>query len=311
MLNTARKMKPKQQKLPLKLKRQLAFSLFNGDALQLLKQIPSNSVHACITDPPYFIDTMGDEWTPELVNKRAKKADVVGSLPVGMKFDPQQGPRFQKFMAEISKEVFRVLKPGGFYIAFSQARLYHRLGIAVEDAGFEVRDMLGWTYEGQAKAFSQDHFVRKMKISDKQKAAIIENLGGRKTPQLKPMIEPMVLGQKPKTGTFVENWLEHETGLVDVTQSLDGKFPGNIMNVRKPTKTEKGEDNFHMTVKPVALIEHLIKLFTKEGQVVLDPFTGSGSHGVAALRSKRRFVGFEISQDYTKIARTRLEAEVM
>jgi site-specific DNA-methyltransferase (adenine-specific) len=304
-------MKTQQLALPLKTRKELSFSLFNGDALQLLKQIPSNSVHACITDPPYFIDTMGDEWTPELVKRRAKKADVVGSLPVGMKFDPQQGPRFQKFMAEVSKEVFRVLKPGGFYIAFSQARLYHRLGIAVEDAGFEVRDMMGWTYEGQAKAFSQDHFVKKMKISDKRKAEIISSLGGRKTPQLKPMIEPMVLGQKPKNGTFVDNWLEHETGLVDVTQSLDGKFPGNLMNVRKPTKTEKGEDNFHMTVKPVALIEHLIKLFTKEGQVVLDPFTGSGSHGVAALRSKRRFVGFEISQDYTKIARARLEAEVM
>ena len=285
----------------------MSFSLYNGDALKLLKTLPSDSIHLVVTDPPYFIDTMGDEWTPELVNKRAKKANVVGSLPVGMKFDPKQGKRFEKFMSDISVEIFRVLKPGGFYIAFSQARLYHRLGVAVEDAGFEMRDMLGWTYEGQAKAFSQDHFVRKMKISAEKKQQLINAMGGRKTPQLKPMIEPMVLAQKPKDGTFIENWMAHETGLVDTSATLDGKFPGNIMNVPKPSKKEKGEENTHMTVKPVNLIEHLIRLFSKEGQIVLDPFTGSGSHGVAALNTGRKFIGFELSKEYCDIARNRIE----
>jgi site-specific DNA-methyltransferase (adenine-specific) len=174
-----------------------------------------------------------------------------------MKFDPKQGLGFQTFMLGISKEVHRVLKPGGFYIAFSQARLVHRLGVAVEDAGFEVRDLLGWTYEGQAKAFSQDHFVRKMKhLSDKEKSDLIASMGGRKTPQLKPMIEPMILGQKPKEGTFIENWQKWGVGLVDTKQSLDGKFPGNLMEVAKPNKDEKGADNEHITVKPVMCSSH-------------------------------------------------------
>lgn len=272
--------------------------------------MPSDSVHCVVTDPPYFIDGMDADWDKSHLDTKVAKAGVVGALPVGMKFDPEQGIRFERFMLDVSKEVYRVLKPGGFYISFSQARLYHRLGIAVENAGFEVRDMLGWKYEGQAKAFKQDHFIRKEissgRISDTEGQEIIRRLRGRKTPQLKPQIEPMVLAQKPREGTFVNNWIRHEVGLVDVTQSLDGKFPGNIMEVKKPNRKEKGEDNEHLTVKPVALIEHLIRLFTLEDQVVFDPFMGSGTHGVAAMNANRRFVGIEIEVGYFRTSQRRI-----
>ena len=283
-----------------------AYLLQKGDCRELLVQLSDNSVDLCVTDPPYFIDGMCNEWDAAKLEASAAKAGVIGALPVGMKFDPQQGRKFQEFMFEVSEHVRRVLKPGGFYITFSQARLVHRLGVAVEDADFEVRDLLGWVYEGQAKAFSQDHFVRKMKKTDEEKAALIKSLGGRKTPQLKPMIEPMILGQKPKDGTFIENWQKWGVGLVDTSQTLDGKFPGNLMAVPKPNKEEKGDMNEHLTVKPVKLISHLIKLFSTEGQVVLDPFTGSGSHGVAAIETGRKFIGFEIEQKYFDIAQSRM-----
>lgn len=285
----------------------MAFALLNTDCLQAISTIPTSSVHLIVTDPPYFIDSMGDDWKRERIADHRTTRQTVGSLPAGMKFDPQQGRNFQAFMADFSKEMARILKPGGFYVCFSQARLYHRLGVAVEDAGFEVRDMLGWTYEGQAKAFSQDHFVRKMKLREEEKQIILTSLGGRKTPQLKPMIEPMVLAQKPRDGTFVENWMRHETGLVDTTTSLDGKFPGQLMNVPKPSTAERGEGNDHPTVKPVTLIEHLIALFSKPGQIVVDPFLGSGSHGIAAARSGRHFIGIERDRHYFEIAASRLQ----
>jgi site-specific DNA-methyltransferase (adenine-specific) len=230
-------------------------------------------------------------------------------MPVGMKFDPAQGRKFQRFMEPICDELFRVLKPGGFAVIFSQARLYGRLAVAAEDSGFEIRDMLGWTYEGQAKAFSQDHFVRRMThLSSAERSHILSRLDGRKTPQLKPCIEPMVLAQKPREGTFIENWLQHEVGLVNTRQSLDGKFPGNLMPCAKPSKAEKGEGNEHLTVKPVKLLEHLIELFTVEGQVVLDPFLGSGSTAIAALNSKRDCIGLEIERTYVRIANDRVKA---
>ena len=281
----------------------------HGNAFELLKALPDNSIHLALTDPPYFIDGMGNDWDNASLQRKASKAGVVGSMPVGMKFDPAQGRKFQRFMEPICEELHRVLKPGGFAVIFSQARLYGRLAVAAEDAGFEIRDMLGWTYEGQAKAFSQDHFVRRMQhLSSAERAHILGRLDGRKTPQLKPCIEPMVLAQKPRTGTFVENWLQHEVGLVDTKQSLDGKFPGNLIPCAKPSKAEKGEGNEHLTVKPVRLLEHLIKLFTVEGQVVLDPFLGSGSTAVAAQNTNRECIGFEIERAYVRIAEERVHA---
>ena len=285
-------------------------SIHHGDALKLLKDIPDESVHFVLTDPPYFIDGMGDDWSNTSLQRKASRAGVVGSMPVGMKFDPQQGRNFQAFMQPVFDELMRVLKPGGFAVAFSQARLYGRLAVAAEDAGFELRDMLGWVYEGQAKAFSQDHFVRRMRhLSTVERASILKQLGGRKTPQLKPCIEPMVLAQKPRAGTFVENWLEPHVGLVDTKQSLDGKFPGNLMPCPKPGKAEKGEGNEHLTVKPTALLQHLIQLFTVPGQVVLDPFLGSGSTALAAAAAGRDCIGIEIERTYVRIAQERLAAQ--
>lgn len=282
--------------------------LIHGDAMKALKQIPDESVHLVLTDPPYFLDGMGSDWNDAALARRASRAGVIGSLPVGMKFDQDQGRRFGAFMAPAFEQLYRVLKPGGFCIAFSQARLYGRLAVAAEDAGFEIRDMLAWTYQGQAKAFSQDHFVRRMSgLSDEERESILRRLGGRKTPQLKPCLEPMVLAQKPRAGTFVENWLAHETGLIDVTSSsLDDGFPGNLMPCSKPSKAERGPGNTHATVKPLALLAHLIKVFSKEDQWVLDPFIGSGSTAVAALHCHRQSVGIEIERNYVRIATDRL-----
>ena len=144
-------------------------------------------------------------------------------------------------------------------------------------------------------------------MSEEEKQHLIEELDGLKTPQLKPQIEPMVLAQKPKEGTFVENWKKYQLGLVNTKESLDGMFPSTVMEVSKSVRKSETEENIeHMTVKPVCLISHLIKLFTRPGQTVLDPFLGSGSHGVAAIECNRNFLGFEIEKDYYDIALKRI-----
>lgn len=284
------------------------YTLYLDDCRNVLKQMDDNSIDLIITDPPYFIDGMGNDWNKENLSKKVKKAKVVGGLPVGMKFDVEQGKKLQEFMEPICNEFMRILKPGGFCIIFSQARLYHRMAMATENAGFEIRDMLGWKYEGQAKAFSLNHFVKKMKnLTEEEQNQIIKDMEGWKTPQLKPQIEPMVMAQKPKEGTFIENWIKYNVGLVNTTESLDGMFPGNIMEV---SKKEKESNIEHLTVKPVKLISHLVKLFSKENQIVLDAFMGSGSHGVASLQNNRKFIGIEIDKDYFEIAKNRIEKNI-
>lgn len=287
------------------------YQIFNEDCRKGIKKIADNSIDLIVTDPPYFIDGMGDDWDDIELHKKAKKSGVVGGLPVGMKFDRKQGENLQKFLQPLCEEFYRVLKPGAFCIVFSQGRLYHRAAMALDLSGFEIRDLMGWVYEGQAKAFSQTHFIKKDKSkTSEEKEKLITELDGWKTPQLKPQIEPMVLAQKPREGTFVENWEKYHVGLLNTKESLDGMFPGTVMEISKKVRRKETDEKIdHMTVKPVCLISHLIKLFTSKGQTILDPFLGSGSHGVAAIKNGRNFIGFEIEPKYFEIANKRFEEE--
>jgi len=279
-----------------------------GDCFERLKTLNDNSIDMCLTDPPYFIDGLGDDWDTDNIEKKlpTKKGAVAGTLPKGMKFDPQQGVQFQEFMEKVSSEVMRVLKPGGFFVSFSQARLYHRMTIGVENSGFEIRDMMGWTYQGQAKAFSQDHIINKQKnLTEEEKQQLIEELRGWKTPQLKPCIEPMCLAQKPLEGKFIDNWQKWGVGLMNTANKLEDQFPGNLMPFSKPSKSEKGDFNDHVSVKPVELCCHLINLFSQPGAVILDPFLGSGTTMIAAEMTGRNSIGFELSPKYFEIIKKR------
>ena len=187
---------------------------------------------------------------------------------------------------------------------FSQNRLVHRTAISLEDVGFEIRDVLLWQYEGQPKAFTQEHFVKKRNIPDSEKDRLIRKLDGRKTPQLKPQGEMIVLGQVPREGTFVDNFDKWETGLIDVENPFvqRDQFPGTVIPAKKPRKRHG-----HMTEKPVNLLRHLIRIFSVPGAVVLDPFAGSGSTGVAAKLEDREFIGYEIETEMAETAQQRIE----
>ena len=124
---------------------------------------------------------------------------------------------------------------------------------------------------------------------------------------MRPQFETIMLAQKPKEGTFVDNWLKWGVGLIDSTKTLNGSSPSTVMTIEKP---EKENYNCHLTVKPVKLLIHLIELFSQMGQVILDPFLGSGSTALAALRTGRSCIGIEINSDYLKIAEQRIKEEI-
>ena len=86
--------------------------LRNGDCLALLMTVPDNSVDFIVTDPPYFLDQLGDEWDDKRIKRNIGKAGAIGGLPVGMRFDPKQGRRLERFFSFVSTEAIRVLKPG-------------------------------------------------------------------------------------------------------------------------------------------------------------------------------------------------------
>ncbi len=293
-----------------------------ADTLELLPKIEDNSIDVVITDPPYFLDKLDNNWDYEEVSKKNNQY-TVKSLPAGMKFDREQGKRFYAWYLDISNEIFRILKPGGFFFSFSSPRLYHRMASAIDDAGFEIRDAFMWLYtQNQAKAMGVDHFIKKMDIDEKAKEKIREKLNGWKTPQIKSCFEPIAMAQKPTDQTYLNNMIKHEVGMFNTNVKIgDNMFPANVFTVDsinelidrafllpKPTKKEKGEYNDHKTVKPIAICEYLINLsaFSKNA-VVLDPFVGSGTTALAAKKLGKKYIGIDANEKYVKISERRLK----
>lgn len=292
-----------------------------GDSLDVMAQIAGESIDVVLTDPPYFLDKLDNNWQYNEV-ENTKNQQVIKSLPAGMRFDRQQGQDFYKWYHKISIQVFRVLKPGGFFFSFSSPRLYHRMASAVDDAGLEIRDCFLWLYtQNQAKAMSLNHFIDKMKISGEEKMILKKNFDGWKTPQIKSCFEPIVMSQKPSDGTYLHNMIKNDVGLINTGVRVgDNMFPANVLTVEsineiidksfligKPTKKEKGDFNNHKTVKPLEICEHLIKLtaFYKNA-IILDPFVGSGTTAIAAKKLGLNYIGIDSNPEYVEISRERL-----
>ena len=118
--------------------------------------------------------------------------------------------------------------------------------------------------------------------------------------------------------TFIQNELQFKTGLLNFSQKVginNDKVPANIITteeyneiydknflISKPSKLEKGEKNTHITVKPISLIEHLIKLFSKEDSLIVDPFLGSGTTALACKNTNRKCIGIELNEEYYNIS---------
>ena len=296
--------------------------IIHDDALNFLSKLKDSSIDIILTDPPYFLDKMDHNWDAKKV-RSPKKPYAIKHLPAGMKFDREQGKKFYSWYLKISEELFRVLKPGGFFFSFSSPRLYHRMTCAIDDAGFEIRDCFIWLYtQNQPKAMSLHHFINKMNKSEKEKEKLNRQFKEWKTPQVKSCHEPIAMAQKPIEGTYLENSMKHNVSLINtnVKQGLyKDMFVSNIMTdkhinhridkvflVDKPKENEKGSFNNHKTVKPLSLFKYLISLTTKKNSIVLDPFIGSGTTAVACKELGRKFIGVEINKQYIDIATKRL-----
>ena len=296
--------------------------LYNDCFFDQIKKLKPNTISIIITDPPYFLDKFDSSWNVDQIHSK-KGLKVVQSLPRGMKFDQNQGKKLYQWYSKVSQKLYPILKPGGFFFTFSSPRLYHRVASAVDDAGFQVRDMLSWLYtQNQPKAMSLDHIIKKQNFPECQKKLLIQNLKGWKTPQLKSCFEPICMAQKPVDQNYLNNHIKNQVGLVNTNVKVgENMFPSNVVTeqnlgfdqyflVSKPTKTEKGPFNDHKTVKPLKIIQYLISLTSySPDDVVLDPFMGSGTTGIACKKLGRQFVGFEIHPKYYQISKKRIHPE--
>jgi DNA modification methylase len=377
--------------------------LLLGDSMNLLKEMGDNSVDSIVTDPPYGLSFMSKKWDYDVPS------------------------------VEMWKECLRVLKPGGHLLAFAGTRTQHRMAVNIEDAGFEIRDMIAWVYgSGFPKSLNVSKAIDKAAGAEREVVGYDETRARRNRvgkvmgdveydrsdngatitapateaaqqwegwgTALKPALEPITMARKPLIGTIVENVLEHGTGGLNIEdcriggtvetwpssrsyplrtkdnsgesygsknaekqqtqEAPNGRFPANFIhdgsdevvdllgdksrffycpkasneernagceNItpqkmgRNQSSLEGGKmltgsgnersntkNNFHPTVKPVDLMRYLCRLVTPSNGVVLDPFMGSGTTGVAAKKEGFEFIGMEREGDYYDIASARI-----
>jgi DNA modification methylase len=215
------------------------FNLFEGNCLEVMKTMDADSIDSIVTDPPYELGFMGKSW------------DSSGIA----------------FNVAVWQEALRVLKPGGHLIAFSGSRTYHRMAVAIEDAGFEIRDQIMWVY---GSGFPKSHNIEKainkidgVEFIEKPASGVgfmnAEGEGGYNTTinqleqvgdsseraaqwqgwgtALKPAHEPMVLARKPLVGTVANNVLTFGVGGLNIDGSRVGYQEGEVDFTKQQNQT--------------------------------------------------------------------------
>ena len=274
-----------------------------ADCLAQLPHLGHNSIDCVVTDPPYFLDGFTQRWDKHKLYKRIDRQGVVRTMPRGMKFDAKQGLALQEFMKRVSDQLLFVMKPGAFYLCFTASRLSHRVAVAIEDSGFEIRDIMLWQHSLQPKAMALNHLIdidKNLSHMPVQQQLLKKQLRHYKTPQPQVTYEAIILAQKPKTGTFIQNWQQWGTGLMYAPNGSLANAFATTGNDARINKTE------HLTPKPVALIEQLLNAFSCPNHLILDPFMGSGTTALACLNTQRHCLGYEINQEHFRLVRSLL-----
>ena len=137
----------------------VSVAVHHGDSRDVLKSLADASIDSCVTDPPYALVSIGKRFGKEgAAPAKSEGASGVYRRASAGFMGQQWDTGETAFDPDFWREVYRVLKPGAHVVAFSATRTYHRLACAIEDAGFEIRDMVAWLY---GSGFPKSHDVAK------------------------------------------------------------------------------------------------------------------------------------------------------
>jgi site-specific DNA-methyltransferase (adenine-specific) len=287
-----------------------------GDCLEVLKTIPDNSIDSVVTDPPYHLTS---------IVKRFGKED---SAPAQFGTDGAYARASKGFMGkewdggdiafrtEVWSECYRILKPGGHLLAFSHSRTYHRMAVAVEDAGFEIRDQIMWVYgSGFPKSHNIGKAIDKIEGNERevvgerpQRGSLKEDIPFQKNTSkhavetitkgnsewegwgtaLKPAHEPIVMARKPLSEkSIAENVLKHGTGGINIDGSRIGtdEITTNGYGDKGFVAQEGYEPSTHQGRFPANII------FDEEAGQLLDEQSGVSKSKSGGKSTGRNFGG--------------------
>lgn len=281
----------------------MSYRVLGGDCVARMNMLDKESIDNVICDPPYEIGFMGHGWDNS-----------------GIAYNPNTW-----------RACHRVLKPNGYILVFGATKTHHRIADAIQRAGFEIVDIIAWCYgtgfpksHNIGKAIDKKLGVESIVVGKSTSSGVgsiamtnVEQGAQARTKQSVDDFKGWEV-KKPASELGVK-WDGWGTALKPAWEPIIiARKKGSQRNVdysqfhyiSKPSKKEKNagiEKNSHPTVKPVKLMKALIEEFTEEGSTVLDPFTGSGTTGMASVISGRDFIGCELTPEYIPLAKARIE----
>jgi site-specific DNA-methyltransferase (adenine-specific) len=288
-------------------------TIIHGDSIKEIRSLRDSFFDLILSDIPYGI--AAEDW--DVLHPNTNSA-LLGSSPgqvkAGAIFKKRGKPingwseadkeiprQYYEWCASWASEWLRVLKPGATAFVFAGRRFGHRCISAMEDAGFSFKDMLAWMRE------RAPHRAQRLSVVFERRGdrAAAQEWTGWRVGNLRPSFEPILWFVKPyKVGTTIaDNALTYGVGPFNEDAYMRYvQSPDNVISCG----FAPDEAGLHPTQKPVRLMQALIELATKPGQIVLDPFAGSGSTLIAARNTNRQFVGYESNEEFVAICKNRL-----
>lgn len=271
-----------------------------GDCIKLMKEIPSKSIDCILTDPPYLY----------LKNQEFDK------------------PFDEKFFFN---EINRIIKDSGFIVLFGRGSSFYRWNTILNNLGFEFKEEIIWNKRQTSNLVGA--------ITRVHETISIHSKKGKLNLVKLPYIESKMNDLQSLINDInrLKSALNNPKSLQNIEKYIDKKLiEYNKQNVTKHSITtsitksydravrvykafdeglkpksiiECNREHFkllHPCQKPVALLEILLKITSNDGDLILDPFMGSGSAGIACINTNRNFIGFEINNNYFEIAKNRI-----
>lgn len=249
--------------------------LLYGDCIDILKSVPDKSVDCCITDPPYNISGYDNKKEIGWYKSNKLWTETKKFNKINEKWDKFSDSNYNDFTIAWLNEIKRILKPNGNIAIFGSLHNIYRIGSILEDLDIRIVNSIIWYKRNAFPNITQRMFCE----STEQIIWAVNN-----------------------SKKHAKNWTFNYKVMKELN---NGKQMRNMWDIPNTPQNEK-KCGKHPSQKPEEVLNRLVRALTKKGDIIIDPFLGSGTTAVLAKKNQRHFIGIDNDQNYLNIAKKRI-----